>query len=135
MSDKKETPPTNKPPAAPATSNKARKRQRPRGGKKIRKLEKAFASGADTASGVATASSAGPESSKPPATSQPAASPPAASTSAPRNTGVAVSVDLAHRTTLASLVPGIDLTDEEVAALAGYLPDIITAFVQGRRLR
>ncbi|KZN89843.1 hypothetical protein EN45_084790 [Penicillium chrysogenum] len=96
----------------------------------------------EAASAAAAASGAGAESSAPPATSQPAASSPAASspsspaasTSAPSNSGVAVpAVGLAHRTTIASLVPELQLTDEETTALAGYLPDIIAAFVQDRR--
>ncbi|KAJ6183644.1 hypothetical protein N7519_004945 [Penicillium mononematosum] len=135
MSDKKETPPTNQPPAAPTTSNKVgkRKRQRPRPPPPRKELEKVLASGADAASGAAPASSTGPAESSTP----PAASTTAASTSAPNvgNTGVAVpAVGLAHHTTIASLVPELQLMDDETTALARYLPDLITAFVHGRRI-
>ena len=36
--------------------------------------------------------------------------------------------------TLASLVPVLELTDEEVEYLAGYLPKVITTFIQARRV-
>ncbi|OQE20176.1 hypothetical protein PENFLA_c017G05499 [Penicillium flavigenum] len=130
MSDKQETPPTNQPPAAPTTSNKVgkRQRQRPRGRKKIRRkeLEKVLVSGADAASGAAPASSAGPESSTPPAASS------AAFTSAPMVSPFWASPTIPL---LLRWSPNYSLTDEETTALAGYLLDIITAFVQGRRLR
>ncbi|CAI7654645.1 unnamed protein product [Penicillium palitans] len=58
-----------------------------------------------------------------------AASPPQAT-----STGVAApAVGLAHQITIASLVPGLNLSEGEVHALAAYLPHIIAGFVQGRR--
>lgn len=50
------------------------------------------------------------------------------------STGVAApAVGLAHQITIASLVPGLNLSEGEVHALAAYLPHLIAGFVQGRR--
>ncbi|CAI7635969.1 unnamed protein product [Penicillium discolor] len=49
--------------------------------------------------------------------------------------GVATpAVELTHQIAIASLVPGLKLSNGEVEALAAYLPHFIAGFVQGRRV-
>ena len=47
---------------------------------------------------------------------------------------VVPTVGAAYRITPASLVPGLELTDEEVEDLSGYLPSFIATFIQDRRV-
>ncbi|KAJ5192111.1 hypothetical protein N7449_008253 [Penicillium cf. viridicatum] len=147
MSEKDKTPATVGP-TTPSNSQKVTKRQRPRGGKKIREAPKALlaAMEAGSVAGIIEAS-AHPALSQPapsvpaPAAEQVAPPAPAASPSAPiklntfGSTGVAApAVGLAHQITIASLVPKLKLSDTEVESLAGYLPHVIAGFIQGRRL-
>ncbi|KAJ5800606.1 uncharacterized protein N7518_002674 [Penicillium psychrosexuale] len=166
MSQKRKTPATapsapsvSNAPNAPTTFKKGGKRQRPRGGKKIRailsrekaakELKDALASAAITcsAAGAGESSTAPPVASPstdsptvasqapPPAITTPVVDPPAVSPSMPSTTSAVVpTVGAAYRITLASLVPGMELTDEEVEDLSGYLPSVITTFIQDRRV-
>ncbi|KAI3154391.1 hypothetical protein CBS147325_1483 [Penicillium roqueforti] len=148
-------------PSAPSVSNGPNApTTRPRGGKKIRAIlsrEKAAKELKDalplllslvllpalvressTAPPVASPSTDSPtvaSQAPPPAITTPVVDPPAVSPSMPSTTSAVVpTVGAAYRITPASLVPGLELTDEEVEDLSGYLPSVIATFIQDRRV-